>query len=462
VRIFRFHVALPIVALALIEAVAFLFVPYLAGVIYPGSIAAVEAKYGPLWPRAVAYAVVLLTSMLAMGLYSTRLRVNYFGVLLRIAASVLVTTVLMVLFFYLFETLYMGRLLIASTALLAFVAAALVRLIFMTYVDEDIFKRRVLVYGCGRQASSILQLRRRSDQRGFLVLGYLRAPGDRVFVPADRIADAPDNLLQYAHNHAVHEIVVAVDDRRRAFPVQELLECRLSGIDVIDIVSFLERETGRVRLDVLNPSWLIFSDGFRRDALRLVTERAFDLIASLTLLLISWPVMLIVALAIKIEDGLAAPVLYRQARVGLEGRLFKVLKFRSMSIDAELDGQARWADPDDARITRVGAVLRKMRIDELPQIINVLKGDMSFVGPRPERPEFVTALNEKIPYYRERHCVKPGITGWAQLCYPYGSSEHDAMEKLQYDLYYVKNHSLLFDIIILLQTAEIIFWGRGR
>jgi sugar transferase (PEP-CTERM system associated) len=464
VRIFRFHVALPIVALALIEAVVLLFVPYLAAALrFGGHISAAEATTGPLWPRAVVFVLSLMISMLAMGLYSTRLRANYFGVLLRIAASVFATTVLMVLFFYLFEQrFYLSRGLTAIMALLGFVAAALVRLIFVAYVNEDIFKRRVLVYGCGRQASSILQLRRRADQRGFLVVGYMRAPGDRLFVPAERLLAAEGSLLQFARRHAVHEIVVAVDDRRRAFPVQELLECRLGGIDVIDIVSFLERETGRVRLDVLNPSWFIFSDGFRRDPLRLVSKRAFDVIASLGLLLITWPVMLIVAVAIKIEDGFSAPALYRQARVGLEERVFEVLKFRSMSTDAELDGQARWADMDDARVTRVGAVLRKLRLDELPQIINVLKGDMSFVGPRPERPEFVKALNEKIPYYRERHCVKPGITGWAQLCYPYGSSEHDAMEKLQYDLYYVKNHSLLFDIVILLQTVEIIFWGKGR
>ena len=283
----------------------------------------------------------------------------------------------------------------------------------------------------------------------------------RVHVPPERVLAVEGNLLQLARQHSVDEIVVAMDDRRRAFPVQELLECRLSGIDVLDLVSFLERETGRVRLDVLNPSWMIFSDGFRRDPLRQFSERAFDLCASFGLLLVTWPLMLIAALVIKLEDGLSAPVFYRQARVGFEGRVFEVLKFRSMSTDAEIDGQARWADKDDARITRVGVVLRKLRIDELPQIINVFKGDMSFVGPRPERPEFVEALNERIPYYRERHYVKPGIKGWAQLCYPYGSSEHDALEKLQYDLYYVKNHSLLFDIIILLQTAEVVFWGKG-
>jgi lipopolysaccharide/colanic/teichoic acid biosynthesis glycosyltransferase len=206
---------------------------------------------------------------------------------------------------------------------------------------------------------------------------------------------------------------------------------------------------------------MIFADGFRRDPLRLASERALNVVASLGLLFVTWPIMLLAALAIKLEEGISAPALYQQARVGLEGRIFNVLKFRSMCTDAEVDGLARWADKNDTRITRVGAWLRKLRIDELPQIINVLKGDMSFVGPRPERPEFVAALNEKIPYYRERHCVKPGITGWAQLCYPYGSSEQDALEKLQYDLFYVKNHSLIFDIVILLQTAEVILWRKG-
>jgi exopolysaccharide biosynthesis polyprenyl glycosylphosphotransferase len=206
---------------------------------------------------------------------------------------------------------------------------------------------------------------------------------------------------------------------------------------------------------------MIFGEGFRRDPVRLASERAFDVLAGVFLLAVSWPFMLLTALAIKLEDGWSAPVLYRQIRVGLEGCHFHVLKFRSMSIDAEQDGQARWAEKRDPRVTRVGSVIRKIRFDELPQIINVLRGDMSFVGPRPERPEFVDELNEQIPYYRERHYVKPGITGWAQLCYPYGSSAHDAAEKLQYDLYYVKNHSLLFDLMILLQTAEVVLWGKG-
>ena len=463
-RILRYYVAMPIVALALVETLVILFVPYLAAVVrFGASVRTIESDIlgHAIWPDAIAWAVAMLTCMVATGLYSTRLRATHMGILIRIGASAFAASVLMVLYYYAAPSVDLGGTLTVVSALLAFALVTLIRLFFSSLIDEDLFKRRVLVYGCGRQASSIAQLRRRSDQRGFLIVGYLAPPGDRVFVPPERILTADGSLLHFARLHRIDEIVVAMDDRRRSFPVQELLECRLSGVDVVDLVSFLERETGRVRLDVLNPSWMIFSEGFRRDPLRLVSERAFDVVASIGLLLITWPLMLLAALAIKFEDGIGAPVLYRQARVGLEGRIFEVLKFRSMRTDAEIDGQARWADKEDPRITGVGKVLRKTRVDELPQILNVLKGDMSFVGPRPERPEFVAALNEKIPYYRERHCVKPGITGWAQLCYPYGSSEHDALEKLQYDLYYVKNHSLIFDIVILLQTAEVILWRKG-
>jgi sugar transferase (PEP-CTERM system associated) len=216
-----------------------------------------------------------------------------------------------------------------------------------------------------------------------------------------------------------------------------------------------------VRLDVLNPSWFIFSDGFRRGRAHSILERIFDVFASFVLLLLALPVMILAVLAIKIEDGINASVFYRQIRVGRYGKNFAVLKFRSMRADAEREGKAIWATQNDARVTRVGAFMRKTRIDELPQIINVLRGEMSFVGPRPERPEFVQQLSERIPYYRERHTLKPGITGWAQLCYPYGSSEQDAVEKLQYDLFYIKNHTLIFYLAILLQTVEVVLWRKG-
>jgi sugar transferase (PEP-CTERM system associated) len=269
------------------------------------------------------------------------------------------------------------------------------------------------------------------------------------------------SLLEIATENNADEVVIAMDDRRGNLPVRDLLDCRLRGIDVIDLVGFLERETGKIRIDLVNPGWLIFSEGFRISRFRSVFKRVVDIFVSATLILLSWPVMLLIALAVKFEDGPYAPVLYRQRRVGQGGKPFDCLKVRSMRVDAEADGKAVWAKQNDDRITRVGAMLRTARLDELPQVFNVLKGEMSLVGPRPERPEFVEQLQKKIPYYGERHAVKPGVTGWAQLKYSYGASEEDAAEKLQYDLYYVKNQSFILDIMIILQTVEVVLWGKG-
>jgi sugar transferase (PEP-CTERM system associated) len=275
------------------------------------------------------------------------------------------------------------------------------------------------------------------------------------------------SLSGFCEEHQVQEIIVAMDERRRnresggGLPLDELLSCRMSGIEVCDVQAFIEREAGKLDIELLQPSWMVFSDGFVHGTLRTGTKRAFDVLASVGLLLVTWPVMLITALAILAESSFKGPVLYRQQRVGLDGRYFEVTKFRSMHIDAERDGKAVWAAENDPRVTRVGAIIRRIRIDELPQIFNVLRGDMSFVGPRPERPEFVQDLEGRIPYYSHRHRIKPGITGWAQLCYPYGASLADSQEKLQYDLYYLKNHSLLLDLIILIQTVDVVLVGEG-
>jgi sugar transferase (PEP-CTERM system associated) len=350
---------------------------------------------------------------------------------------------------------------VALFALLSCLLLVLLRAIASGLIDDDIFKRSVLVFGSGTNAGRIQQLRRRADQRGFKVVGYVPARNEERVIPADRLVATDKPLGELARELEIDEIVVAMDDRRQQFPLKELLDCRLAGVEITELATFLERETGKVYLDILVPSWMIFGSGFRRDVARLYSERAFDVLASLALLLIASPFMLLTMLAIKLEDGFASPILYGQPRVGYGGRIFRVLKFRSMREDAEKDGKARWAQANDDRITRVGRLIRKTRIDELPQLLNVLRGHMSFVGPRPERPEFVKQLSETIPYYDERHAVKPGITGWAQLCYPYGASEQDAIEKLQYDLYYVKNHGLLFDVLILLQTVEVILLGKG-
>ncbi len=371
--------------------------------------------------------------------------------------------------FFLIPTLWIGRGVVVLAGVGAGIVALIMHVAFGRLIDERVFKVRVLVYGAGRGAEAISGLRRRADRRGFTVVGYVRPPDDGFeLTPAGYTSSASEPLFEgsvglpeLCRRFDVDEIVVAVDDRRRAFPIRELLACRLAGVDVTELLTFLERESGRVRIDVLNPSWIIFGEGFRRGSLRQLTARTLDLIAGTVILVLSVPAIVATAIAIKVEEGLRAPVLYRQERVGLGGLAFSLMKFRSMRIDAEASGEARWAEHNDPRATRVGAVIRKLRIDELAQLFNVLRGDMSLVGPRPERPEFVANLSDKIPYYVERHCVKPGITGWAQLCYPYGSSEQDALEKLQYDLYYIKNNSLLLDLAILVQTAEVAIFGKG-
>ncbi len=383
------------------------------------------------------------------------------GVFVRLVVAVAAAAAGTAAVFYVFPPLWVGRGVLGLASLFALVGAGAARAVFTRMMDENLLKRRVLVYGVGQRTTAISSLRRRSDRRGFEIVGYVQPDGESVAVPPERVLNASDGILKLCTHLDVQEIVVAMEDRRRGFPILGLLECRLAGMEVTELLTFLERETGRVRIDVLNPSWMIFGEGFRRDPVRLFSSRALDLVASLALLILSAPFMLITMVAIKLEDGWRAPVFYGQARVGLAGQPFTVLKFRSMRTDAERNGQAQWAQKSDPRVTRVGAVIRKLRIDELPQILNVVSGQMSFVGPRPERPQFVAELAQKIPYYVQRHCVKPGITGWAQLCYPYGSSEEDALEKLQYDLYYIKNNTLLFDLAILVQTAEVVFMGKG-
>ena len=461
-RVFGFHLRSQLVALAGAEALLFFVAPFVAVHLrFHGTFLDIKEKLPSLWPQGLLFAAVMMISLLAMGLYSSRQRASIQGVLVRTVASGVAAFIVLGLLYYMLPSMFLGRGLLLLMVIVGVLGSAAGRLVARRVIDDRIFKRRVLVYGVGDQAFHISRLRRRSDQRGFVVVGYVPGSCDSVTVPEEQIIKSTGTLFDICRECRVEEIVVAMDDRRRSFPVQELLECRLRDIDVIDVLSFLERETGKVRVEVLTPSWMIFGSGFSRSGPRQFTARALDVLASLALLAISWPVMLLTALAIKIEDGVRAPVFYSQTRVGLEGRTFQLLKFRSMRVDAEKEGKAIWAEKQDRRVTRVGSATRAIRLDELPQIFNVLAGDMRFVGPRPERPEFVESLCAKIPYYRERHIVKPGITGWAQLCYPYGSSEQDAIEKLQYDLYYVKNHSLIFDLSILAQTIEVILWRKG-
>jgi len=464
VRILGQHVPASIAALALIEALLCFLAIYAAMCIRfqvgVSQLPKLVEEFGPLWPRGVAFSVIVVTSMLAFGLYNSRQRPQLSAILARLLLALLAASSAIAVLFYVIPTQHLYRGVAAVAVVLSVCGVLAARLIFAHVADEDIFKRRVLVYGTGYGAAALTRLRHSMDNRAFAVVGFVQPQGEERIVPSERTLEPDGNLCALCERFGITEVVVAMDDRRRGFPISELLDCRLAGVDVTELVTFLERETGRVHINVLNPSWMIFGQGFRRDPLRLFSSRSLDLFSSLAVLVVALPAMIITFLAIKLEDGWQAPALYRQARVGLGGRMFKVLKFRSMHQDAELNG-AQWAQHADPRVTHVGAIIRKLRIDELPQVFNVLHGDMSFVVPRPERPEFVAQLAEKIPYYAQRHCVKPGITGWAQLCYPYGSSENDALEKLQYDLYYIKNNSLLFDLAILIQTAEVVLFGKG-
>ena len=456
IRIFSHYMHLPIFLLALADWVVLIFAVYVANALLPDFDPAAT-----FWRPALVFSTLSFISLLSLGLYRSNQRFLFVGSLLRAFSGILIGGAASTFIFYLAPGWAIERIHLLAAGMLAFAGATLLRAVFYRVIDENLFKRKVLVYGSGVRAASIARLRRRSDQRGFCLHGYVKAEGDHGGGNGEQTLVVNGSLVDYAMAHDIDEIIIAVDDRRQDFPLKDLLDCRLQGIEVIELVSFLERESGRVALEVLNPSWLILSGGFRKSLWGKFSGRTLDLLASTLIVLLTWPLMLMIALAILIEDGPRSKIIYRQRRVGLDGKVFHLFKFRSMREDAETDGGARWATANDSRVTWVGRGIRRLRLDELAQVFNVLKGDMSFVGPRPERPEFVAGLNETIPYYRERHCVKPGITGWAQLCYPYGSSKKDALEKLQFDLYYVKNHNLLFDLMILLQTAEVVFLGKG-
>jgi len=342
---------------------------------------------------------------------------------------------------------------------IALIALVVARAALKTTLGGERLKRRVLVLGAGPRAARIEALAA-ARGAGFAVVGFVGMNDGAAAVASavnrDDIRSLPDHLL--ALNAG--EVVLALEERRNALPLNDLLRIKTTGVSIHDFSSFLERETGRVDLDSLNPSWLIFSDGFSAGRrLSSAAKRGFDILVSTLLLVVFAPVILLTALAVKLESR--GPAFYRQRRVGLYGQLFDVIKLRSMRQDAEVGGKAVWAQKDDPRVTRVGRFIRKTRIDELPQAWSVLKGEMSFVGPRPERPQFVADLEARLPYYAERHVVKPGITGWAQINYPYGASVEDAREKLEFDLYYAKNYSPFLDVLILLQTARVVLWPEG-
>ena len=407
---------------------------------------------------ALAYASSMTIAMISVGLYQRGLPFSA-GLLVRLGLSFLIASVAMSAVFYAFPDLVVGRGVMIYAMLFTFVGVLGLRSLFFRVTHSETQSNAVLVLGTGRQAQMIANLE--PQQPSFRVVGYVPVNDQEKNIPKERWILHDRRLMDIVLAYEVDEIVVAPDDRRLRLPVDEILDCKMSGTMVLDLLSFFEKETSRIKLNVLHPSWIFFSDGFRLTGLANASKRILDLTAGIVIFSLAWPLMLLVAGAILAESRGRGPVLFHQVRVGLNGRTFRVHKFRSMRTDAEADGVARWATKNDSRITRVGAIIRKTRLDELPQVFNVLRGEMSLVGPRPERPEFVEQLEKEIPFYAERHRVKPGLTGWAQLCYPYGSDVEDARNKLEFDLYYVKNASVFLDLIILLETVEVVVWGKG-
>lgn len=458
-RLFKHYVPHAVVWLALIEFLALLGSAEGAWHLYARQ-AGFDA--GPLtdrWLPLATFAVANSLAMMATGMYGNEgLRSMRFATARLLAAISLGVIFLSVLGFLLpTATLWRANSLYAMV--LAIAALFLIRLALTQSAGTSAFRRRILVLGAGPRAARLATLAEEPGS-GLEVVGFIAMSSAEKTVPSAISRQDIANLSDHVVALRAGEVVLALEERRNALPLADLLRVKTTGVHVNDIASFIERETGRVDLATTNPSGLIFSDGFSAgQRISKAGKRLFDIIASLIVLVLGLPLVVLAGIAVILDSR--GPVFYRQPRVGLFGEPYDIFKIRSMRTDAEAGGKAMWASENDPRVTRVGRIIRKLRIDELPQTWCVLKGDMSFVGPRPERPSFVDELEKQMPFYAERHMVKPGLTGWAQINYPYGASVEDARVKLEYDLYYAKNYSPFLDLLILLQTVRVVLWPDG-
>jgi sugar transferase (PEP-CTERM system associated) len=419
--------------------------------------------------NAVLFTGCVMLCALSVGLYDQKLREDTGGVLKRVVITLLLSGILLELvIFSIVPSLHLGLSYSLIAAFLSMLTLTSFRMLFHYHDVTKISRRKVLILGSGERASIIeRRMRRNVDKRNFEVHGFVFIDGDQLgHIPESKTIhfDYKTDLYEYAVENDIEQLVIACDERRNMLPVEHLFKCKTRGIDVIEILDFIEQETGQIAVNLIYPSWVIYSNGFEMNhRFKTSLDHRLNALLAIVVLCLLWPLMLITALAIYLDDGrrTGTSVLYKQIRIGIDGKPFPILKFRSMRPDAEKNG-AKWASVNDDRVTKIGGFIRKYRIDELPQLFNIIKGDMGFVGPRPERPEFVEKLVKEIPYYNQRHNVKPGLTGWAQLKYPYGSTTEDAQEKLKFDLYYIKHRTLLLDLVILIRTVEIVLFGKGR
>ncbi len=414
-----------------------------------------------LYLSSLTFALVIIFSMSALGMYQHSSREGIRTTLIRIMPSFALGFALLSALIAVRPEIYFGRGISSVIFALGATGVVLMRLVVFKSAESALLEARLIFVGSGPLARECIDLAHsKFGFHQFSVVGCLPIAGEPNCVADKYLLPAGESLLTMARRYEAREIVVTVTNRRSEdFPVRQLLECALGGVKVIDAATFFERESCQIRLESLQPSYLIFGGGFDQSFWRASVKRIFDLLASALISVVTMPFMLLAAAAIALDDG--GPIFYQQERVGRDGRIFKVLKFRSMRKDAEETGRPTWASANDPRATRVGRFLRILRIDELPQMLNVFRGEMSFVGPRPERAYFVGQLADEVPYYNVRHSIKPGITGLAQVRYQYGASVDDAIQKLQYDLYYVKNNSLFLDLLILMDTVQVVLLGKG-
>ena len=459
IRIFRHYVPTSLLIIGLLEFALMVVSIYLALTLRWADASDIAAMIEENLPQALTFAAVFSVVMFAVGLYHKERMGDFGTVLSRLVFSFVFGFAALALVYFVVPHLAIWRSAVGIAMGLSFVGIVAFRWLYLQIAADDAFKRRILVLGVGAKAARIDELERTDRTVGYRCVGFVPLSDKSVKIDARRDVWGNLRLADLASEQNVEEIVVALDDRRRGMPIDALLDCKLAGTEVTEYSTFWERETGRVDLDALHPSWLIFSDGFVGGWLQAIFKRGFDLLASLVILVWTFPLLVVTAIAVRLESP--GPVLYRQERVGIQGKSFKLTKFRSMRADAEKDGVPKWAAVNDSRVTLVGRVIRKCRIDEIPQVLNVFKGEMSLIGPRPERPFFVDKLCEVIPHYAERHRVKPGISGWAQLNYPYGASDEDAVQKFQFDLYYIKNYSLFLDLLVLVQTVRVVLFPVG-
>jgi sugar transferase (PEP-CTERM system associated) len=405
-------------------------------------------------PKALLFVGTTILLMFAFGLYRREAVVSGSAMLPRLVVAFTAALLVFALFFYTLPGSLIWRAVLAIAMPIAFAGIVITRRFGRGFFDSHLLKRRIAVLGTGEQAARIEALHRQAIP-SFTCLGFLRIDSEEVHVPASRLLGPTNDVAELLRGKGVEEIVIATS-RRKDLPTRALVDCRLGGMKISDYENFYSRETGRIDLDFLMPDWFFVEEGFHAAPLDRWGKRLLDMVLSSLCLLISMPLFLLIAISIKIEDG--GPIFYRQERVGLAGRPFRLTKFRSMRLDAEPNGVPRWTVLRDARVTRVGQFLRATHLDELPQLWSIAKGEMSFVGPRPERPYFVEQLAEAHPYFQDRHAVKPGLTGWAQINLPYASTADDARKKLEYDLYYVRYGNTLLDAVIMVQTLRVMLW----